>query len=94
MDINGGNKREIKTNLDRSISSLEWSKDGKRLFLCTMMKEIPRLHLRHYMEIKNLVDNVGATIGRPYGGGSYSVSNKINSIYFNISISSIRYCYK
>ena len=32
MDINGGNKREIKTNLDRSISSLEWSKDGKRLY--------------------------------------------------------------
>ena len=29
-----------------------------------------------YGNIKNLVDMLGATIGRPYGGGSYSVSTK------------------
>ena len=78
MDINGGNKREIKTNLDRSISSLEWSKDGKRLYFMYDDEGNTKVASTSlYGNIKNLVDNVGGTtIGRPYGGGSYSISTK------------------
>ena len=62
MDINGGNKREIKTNLDRSISSLEWSKDGKRLYFMYDDEGNTKVASTSlYGNIKNLVDNVGGT---------------------------------
>ena len=32
MDIDGDNKREIKTDLDRSITSIKWSSDNKGLY--------------------------------------------------------------
>ena len=83
MDINGDNKREIKTNLDRSIASLKWSKDGKNLFFMYDDEGNTKVALTSlYGKIKNLVDNVGGTtIGRPYGGGSYSISNNNKIVY-------------
>ena len=86
MDINGGNKREIKTNLDRSITSLKWSKDGKNLFFMYDDEGNTKVALTSlYGKTKNLVDNVGGTtIGRPYGGGSYSISNN-NKIVFTLT---------
>ena len=86
MDINGDNKREIKTNLDRSIASLKWSKDGKNLFFMYDDEGNTKVALTSlYGKTKNLVDNVGGTtIGRPYGGGSYSISNN-NKLVFTLT---------
>ena len=75
MDINGENKREIKTNLDRSISSLKWSSDGKKIFFMYDNKGNTKVAYTSLNgSFKKIVDNVGGTtIGRPYGGGSYSI---------------------
>ena len=86
MDINGENKREIKTNLDRSISSLKWSSDGKKIFFMYDNKGNTKVAYTSLNgSFKKIVDNVGGTtIGRPYGGGSYSISNN-NKIVFTLT---------
>ena len=86
MDINGENKREIKTNLDRSISSLKWSSDGKKIFFMYDNEGNTKVAYTSLNgSYKKIVDNVGGTtIGRPYGGGSYSISNN-NKIVFTLT---------
>jgi len=86
MDINGENKREIKTNLDRSISSLKWSSDGKKIFFMYDNEGNTKVAYTSLNgSFKKIVDNVGGTtIGRPYGGGSYSISNN-NKIVFTLT---------
>ena len=86
MDIDGGNKKEIKTNLDRSISSIKWSDDGKRIFFMYDNHGNTKIATSTLNgKIEKLVDNVGGTtIGRPYGGGSYSLS-KNNKIVFTLT---------
>ncbi len=81
MDFDGENRREIKTNLDRSIASLKWSFDGKKIFFMYDNEGNTKVVTSTLNgKIEKFVDNVGGTtIGRPYGGGSYSISrnNKI-----------------
>ena len=86
MDIDGGNKKEIKTNLDRSISSIKWSDDGKRIFFMYDNHGNSKIATSTLNgKTEKLVDNVGGTtIGRPYGGGSYSLS-KNNKIVFTLT---------
>ena len=86
MDINGENKRKIKTNLDRSISSLKWSSDGKKIFFMYDNEGNTKVAYTSLNgSFKKIVDNVGGTtIGRPYGGGSYSISNN-NKIVFTLT---------
>ena len=86
MDIDGGNKKEIKTNLDRSISSIKWSDDGKRIFFMYDNHGNTKIATSTLNgKTEKLVDNVGGTtIGRPYGGGSYSLS-KNNKIVFTLT---------
>jgi dipeptidyl aminopeptidase/acylaminoacyl peptidase len=83
MDMDGSNKREIKTNLDRSIESLNWSSDGKGIYF--MYDDNGNTKVGYSFlsgKIKKLVNNVGGTtIGRPYGGGSYSISTSGNIAY-------------
>ena len=86
MDIDGGNKKEIKTKLDRSISSIKWSDDGKRIFFMYDNHGNSKIATSTLNgKTEKLVDNVGGTtIGRPYGGGSYSLS-KNNKIVFTLT---------
>ena len=77
MNTDGSNKRMINTNLDRSKSNLRWSADGKGLFFQYDDKGNTKIGYTTLSgKITKVADNVGGTvIGRPYGGGSYAVSN-------------------
>jgi len=83
MDIDGSNKREIETNLDRSIKFLNWSLDGKGVYFMYDDNGNTKVGYSSLSgKIKKIVDNVGGTtIGRPYGGGSYSVSSSGNIVF-------------
>lgn len=77
MNADGSNKKEIVTNLDRNISSLKWSSDGKGLYYKYDNHGNGKIgYVALSGKTKKIADNLGGTtIGRPYGGGSYSVSN-------------------
>ena len=86
MNIDGSNKREIKTNLDRSISSLRWAPDGKGVYFKYDNHGNGKIGYTSLSgKTKKIADNLGGTsIGRPYGGGSYSMS-KTGKIVYTIS---------
>ena len=83
MNIDGGSKKEIKMNLDRSISSLKWSSDNKGLYFMYDNEGNTKVAYSSLGgKTTKLVDNVGGTtIGRPYGGGSYSISKNKHIVY-------------
>ena len=76
MDIDGSNKRTININLDRNIESLKWSADGKNLYFMYDNYGNTKIATTNLNgRVRKLIDDVGGTsIGRPYGGGSFSVS--------------------
>ena len=77
MNIDGTNKRELEIGLDRSVSSLTWSSDGKSLYFMYDDEGNTKVAVTNLSgETKTLFGDLGGTaIGRPYGGGSFSVSN-------------------
>ena len=83
MNIDGGSKKEIKINLDRSISTLKWSSDNKGLYFMYDNEGNTKVAYSSLGgKTTKLVDNVGGTtIGRPYGGGSYSISKNNHIVY-------------
>ena len=83
MNIDGGSKKEIKMNLDRSISSLKWSSDNKGLYFMYDNEGNTKVAYSSLGgKTTKLVDNVGGTtIGRPYRGGSYSISKNNHIVY-------------
>ena len=86
MNIDGSKKREIKTNLDRSISSLRWAQDGKGVYFKYDNHGNGKIGYTSLSgKTKKIADNLGGTsIGRPYGGGSYSMS-KTGKIVYTLS---------
>lgn len=76
MNTDGSNKRMINTNLDHGKSSLKWSTDGKGLYFTYDDKGNTKIgYVTLNGKIVKVADNLGGTsIGRPYGGGSYSIS--------------------
>ncbi|MGM0546935.1 MAG: prolyl oligopeptidase family serine peptidase [Bacteroidota bacterium] len=83
MDIDGGNKREIELDLDRSISSIKWDEDGQGLYL--MYDDEGNTKIGHTtLDGKTSVvanDVGGTTVARPYGGGSYSLADDGTIVY-------------
>jgi len=77
MKIDGSNKSEITTTLDRDFFSLNWSNDNNGLYFMYDDRGNTKIgYVTTTGKVKKLCDNLGGTsIGRPYGGGSYSVSN-------------------
>jgi len=77
MNLDGSNKKEINTKLDRGKSNLKWSPDGKGLYFQYDDKGNTKIGYTSLLgKTITIANNVGGTaIGRPYGGGSYSVSN-------------------
>ena len=83
MDLNGSGKMELQTGLDRSIGSLSWSKTGEGLYFQYDDHGNTKIgYVTLGGKAKKVADNLGGTsIGRPYGGGSFSVSGKDQIIY-------------
>lgn len=76
MNIDGTGKRAIKTGLDRNPGNLSWRADGRGLYFQYDSEgngKIGFVSLDEQMKV--LASNLGGTsIGRPYGGGSYSAA--------------------
>lgn len=72
----GSGSKELLGDLDRSVQAIQWSADSKGLYFQYDDKgrtKVAYVSLSNTM--KTLADNLGGTsIGRPYAGGSFSVS--------------------
>jgi dipeptidyl aminopeptidase/acylaminoacyl peptidase len=77
MDIDGSNKRVITEDFDRSIADIQWNAKGDGVYVYYDDKGNGKVGLISLNgKMTKLVDNIGGTtLGRPYSGGSYSVSN-------------------
>lgn len=78
MDRDGGNRRLLTGNFDRSIQSPVWRKDGQGLFVQYDDHGDTKIGFVELSSgsVRELAHHVGGTsIGRPYAAGSFSVSN-------------------
>jgi len=77
MDLDGGNKRVLTSDLDRSVSSPVWSTDGNGIYFQYDSEGNSKIAFMDLDgDVETLAHNVGGTAyGRPYGGGSFSVAN-------------------
>lgn len=77
MNMDGSNKQMITGHFDRDVENPVWSKDGRGLFF--QSDDHGDTNVRFITldgRIAKLAEHVGGTtIGRPYSGGSYSVSD-------------------
>jgi acylaminoacyl-peptidase len=77
-DLNGGASRSLTGDLDRSVRAARWDGNGRGLYFLYDEQGDTKLG---YVAASGgaaqvLADRIGGTsIGRPYSGGSYSVSN-------------------
>ena len=76
VDRDGTGVREVPTGLDRSVEAVRWSGDGEALWVQYTDEGIGRV-ARVALDgtVTEVVSDLGGTaIGRPYAGGSFSVS--------------------
>lgn len=76
MNRDGSGSRQI-TDLDRDIGSLNWARDGSGLYFQYDDEGITKVG---FVTMDGAVETIatdigGVGLGRPYGGGSYTVSN-------------------
>jgi len=78
MKPDGSDKRCISAELDMSISSIRWDTKGKGLFFNYDKHGNGKIgHIDLNENFKNIADNRGGTtLGRPYGSGMFSLSDK------------------
>ncbi|WP_405227841.1 prolyl oligopeptidase family serine peptidase [Lentisalinibacter sediminis] len=76
MEIDGGGKRELLPELDRSVSGLAWNREGDGLYFQYADQGVTRIGFTTLGgKFRVMAENVGGTvIGRPYLRGSFSVS--------------------
>ncbi|MEO0449358.1 MAG: S9 family peptidase [Pseudomonadota bacterium] len=77
MNADGSDSVELAADFDRSFSGLAWHPNGRSLIAqIENAGVIDLISVSMSGEIETLVTNVGGTsIGRPYAGGSFSVSD-------------------
>ncbi|MEM8507317.1 MAG: S9 family peptidase [Bacteroidota bacterium] len=83
MNKDGSNKRSISDALDRSISGIQWDAKGSGLFFNYDDKGNGKIgYITTSGKVTQMANNRGGTtLGRPYGSGSYSVSNNGSIAY-------------
>ncbi len=77
MDRDGTNRRRVELDLDRSIDDIAWDEDGDGFYIQYEDEGTTKLgHARLDGTTSVVAENLGGTsIGRPYGGGDFSVSD-------------------
>ena len=77
MNRDGSNLRVLSENLDRDIGSLQWAADSQSIFFQYDDEGNSKVgHIRFNGEYVTIASDLGeSSVGRPYGGGSYSVAN-------------------
>ena len=83
MSNNGKEIKNISENFNRNISNINWSTDGKGLYFQYDDKGMTKLaYMSISGKLKNIVDQLGGmTLGRPYSGGTYSISKNNRYAY-------------
>ncbi|WP_224491447.1 S9 family peptidase [Robertkochia flava] len=83
MDTNGENIRSLTDGLDRSVFGLTWNKKGDKIYFMYDDKGNTKIAYTDMKgNIKTISHNLGGTsVGRPYGGGSFSISDKERIAY-------------
>lgn len=80
MNIDGSLAQCISSEFDHDVGNIQWSNDGQSIYFQYDEHgntKIARSSLNS--KIEKLADNVGGTsLGRPYAGGSYTVSKNDN----------------
>ncbi len=86
MNIDGSNKKLISGSLDRSISGLSWDQNSNTIYISYDDKGNTKVStINSNGKVSKIIDNLGGTsLGRPYAGGSFSVS-KSGTIAFTHS---------
>lgn len=80
MNGDGSDSRVILDDLDRSVSRLKWSKDGRGLyFLFTDRGNTKLAYATKSGELTVLTGDIGGS-GSAYGGGSYDVASNGNIV--------------
>lgn len=76
MNSDGSGKKVVSESLDRGVSNLVWNHKSDGLYFSYDDKGNSKVaHISLDGKINKLADNMGGTsIGRPYAGGSFSVS--------------------
>lgn len=80
MNRDGSNPRQISGNFDRNIGSINWAADSKGLFFQYDDEGNTKVaYMSLDGKVTDLTNNVGGlSLGRPYGGGQYSVAKNGN----------------
>ncbi|MGI9549768.1 MAG: S9 family peptidase [Aurantibacter sp.] len=83
MNADGSDQREISKSLDRSVSAPVWDAKSTGLYFLYDDKGNTKIgHISVSGKVNKLADDVGGTsLGRPYTGGSFSVSNEGSLAY-------------
>jgi dipeptidyl aminopeptidase/acylaminoacyl peptidase len=86
MNADGSNNKVLSEKLDRGISSFIWDKKNNGLYLTYDDKGNTKIaYINLSGKLTKLIDNMGGTsIGRPYAGGSFSVSDN-GSLAFTLT---------
>ena len=86
MRIDGSDKKILSDDLDRSVSNVVWNSNSDALYFSYDDKGNSKIaQINMSGKVTKLTDNLGGTtIGRPYGSGSFSVSDK-GQIAFTLS---------
>ena len=87
MNIDGSEKRELLSDFDRSVSGLVWNKGSDGIYYQYDDLGDTKIGFTTLAENSRVVaTNLGGTtIGRPYGGGSFSVSDKGTIAYTQVT---------
>lgn len=76
MNRDGSKSKLISGDLDRDVGNIHWAEDGKGLFFQYDDKGNTKIaHIDLRGKVSDLANNLGGnSIGRPYGGGSFSIT--------------------
>ncbi|RMF27346.1 MAG: S9 family peptidase [Bacteroidetes bacterium] len=76
MNADGTNKRLLTADLDRSVRNPRWAPDGRGILFEYDDRGITRIgYVDLQGQVRTVAENLGGTsLGRPYGGGSFSVA--------------------
>ncbi|MGI9248937.1 MAG: S9 family peptidase [Woeseiaceae bacterium] len=87
MNIDGTGKEELLPDLDRSVSGLVWNKSSDGIYFQYDNHGDTKIGFTKLSgRMRDLATNLGGTtIGRPYGGGSFSVSTSGSIAYTHVT---------
>ena len=87
MNTDGSDKVELLPDLDRSVSGLVWSKDSRSVYFQYDNHGDTKIAVTTLTgKMRDVAENLGGTtIGRPYGGGSFSVAPSGRIAYTHVT---------